>query len=101
MPAPRITLVDRLADAEHEMICGWLRDHNLAMNGEFMTAREQPENAPWPLVAVALDDAGNAIGGLIAETQFAWLKISIVAVAPSARGQGVGRALLAAAELEA
>jgi len=101
--SPRqIVLVDELGDAERQTIYAWLREHNLAANAEFMTARERPEHAAWPLYAVAIDAAsGRVIGGLVAETQFAWLKIAIMTIDPSFRRQGVGQALLDAAEREA
>ncbi len=41
------------------------------------------------------------MGGLFAETQLAWLRIFIMAVAPEWRSRGVGAALLAEAERQA
>lgn len=41
------------------------------------------------------------MGGLFAETQLSWLRISIMAVSPEWRSQGIGAALLAEAEREA
>ena len=50
-----------------------------------------------PLVLLAENDDRH-VGGLIAETQFAWLRISIMAVDPEFRLRGLGAALLAEAE---
>lgn len=99
--SPRIALVDHLADPARESICGWLRNFNEAANPVFWAAREDAANVPWPLYAIAFDDRDEAIGGLLAETQFAWLKVHLMAVDPQVRRQGIGRALLAAAEREA
>jgi GNAT superfamily N-acetyltransferase len=52
-------------------------------------------------VPVGTGVTGNIAGGLVAETQFAWLKISIMAVREDTRDQGIGSALLLAAEAEA
>ena len=41
------------------------------------------------------------VGGLFAETQFAWLRISVMAIAPEWRSQGIGTALLAEAQRQA
>lgn len=84
-----------------EAICTDLRQFNLENNGPFFAARELPANAPRPLCVAARDDAGRILGGLLGETQFAWLKVSIMTVIPSARRQGIGSRLLLAAESEA
>lgn len=76
----------------------WLREHNWAVNGAFMQKLQQPEHAAAPLVLLAETDAGKVVGGLVAETQLAWLRIGIMAVEPQCRSQGVGAALLAEAE---
>ena len=58
--------------------------------------------APCPLViALPGDTKGGVAGGLWGCTMFAWLHIQILVVPPAARGQGLGRALLARAEAEA
>ena len=41
------------------------------------------------------------MGGLIGETQFLWLKISVMAVAEHSRRRGIGRRLIELAETEA
>ena len=85
------------ADPACERVRQWLREHNWAANADYMRLWQQPENDARPLVVLAEEDHA-VIGGLLAETQFAWLKISIMAVHPGFRARGVGAALLAEAE---
>jgi GNAT superfamily N-acetyltransferase len=94
-------LVASLTDEMWEAIASVLKSYNRDRNPSFYTARDLPENAPKPLHVVALDADGAVVGGLIGETQFAWLKVSIVAVAEPARRCGVGRRLMELAEQEA
>ena len=83
-----------------EFVNEWLRGHNWRMNPEFMTLVQQDEKAPQPLILLARA-GGKVIGGLFAQTQVAWLRISIMAVDPERRSQGIGAALLAEAETRA
>lgn len=80
-----------------ERVLQWLREHNQAVNGEFMRKLQQPEHQAVPLVVLAESSEG-VIGGLLAETQLSWLRISIMAVDASFRFQGIGVALLQEAE---
>jgi len=84
-----------------DLIRSWLGDFNRQANREFMERRELPEHQTRPLGIVAKSDEGQVVGGLLGETQFAWLKIAIMAVAPERRGKGIGKALVAEAEREA
>jgi GNAT superfamily N-acetyltransferase len=77
-----------------------LREFNLATNPQFMELRQLPKHAARPLIITA-SEGQEIVGGLIGETQLAWLKISIMAVAPERRRQGVGAALSAEAERHA
>jgi GNAT superfamily N-acetyltransferase len=78
----------------------WLREHNWKVNPEFMEKIHQPRHEGWPLVLLATAES-EVVGGLFAETQLAWLRISIMAVSPIWRSRGVGATLLAHAEREA
>jgi len=96
-----LSTTDALCESVHQAICDELRRFNIEANGVFFAARELALNSPRPLYVVARDDEGRLCGGLLAETQFAWIKLSILAVVPAARGGGVGSCMLAAAETEA
>jgi GNAT superfamily N-acetyltransferase len=78
----------------------WLREHNWRVNPAFMESLQQPEHEARPLILLARAEA-CVVGGLFAETQLSWLRISIMAVDPAWRSQGIGTALLAEAERQA
>jgi GNAT superfamily N-acetyltransferase len=75
-----------------------LRSFNRAANPAWYAARERAENEPAPLNLFVFGAEGNVCGGLFAETQFLWLKISILVVHAAWRGHGLGTRLLSAAE---
>lgn len=80
-----------------DLVRQWLREHNWTVNPAFMTLLHDPQHDSRPLILLA--HAGDAvIGGLFAETQLSWLRISIMSVHPDYRSQGIGAALLAEAE---
>lgn len=76
----------------------WLRQHNWTSNPEFMEKWTSPEHEAKPLVLTAKASDGEIIGGLLAHTQFSWLRISIMSVHPDWRSHGIGAGLLAEAE---
>jgi ribosomal protein S18 acetylase RimI-like enzyme len=94
-------LVAELTDEKRAAIASPLRAYNRAQNPAFYAARDLPENAPKPLNVVATDPAGTVVGGLIGDTHFGWLEVSIIAVAEHVRGLGIGRRLMELAEQEA
>jgi len=77
------------------------RAYNRERNPVYYGLRELPEHLPKPLNLVAYDSTNAVIGGLLAETQFEWLKIHILVVAEQVRRQGLGRRLMTMAEEEA
>jgi GNAT superfamily N-acetyltransferase len=83
-----------------DAVRNWLREHNWKANPAFMEQMHQPQHEGRPLVLLAT--AGSeVVGGLFAETQLSWLRISIMAVSPEWRSRGIGAALLSQAEREA
>jgi GNAT superfamily N-acetyltransferase len=97
----RFELMDRAAVELRPQMSDPLRLYNHAQNPVFFAAREDPANAPRPMYIVLYDDAGEIAGGLIGETQFAWLKVDIVSVREDLRRQGAGTKLMRLAEIEA
>ncbi len=71
-----------------ERVLDWLDDH-ARIAGVVFAAR--------PFALTASRD-GQPVGGLIGSTNLGWLHVQLLAVAPEARRQGVGAALLDAAE---
>jgi len=90
-----ISTTDALSEDARQSICDELRRFNVENNGAFFAAWELPAmrrgRCMWWLAM-----GGRLIGGLLAETQFAWVKVSIMTVVESARGRGIGSRLLAA-----
>lgn len=84
----------------YDFVRQWLREHNWTVNAPFMEKLHQPEHEAKPLVLLARDGE-HVIGGLFAETQLLWLRLSIMAIAPDSRSRGIGAALLAEAERQA
>jgi GNAT superfamily N-acetyltransferase len=78
-----------------------LRRFNVERNPGYFAAVEDPARKERGLYVAARDERGQLIGGLTAETRFAWLKVSIMTVLEPMRRRGVGRAMLLAAEAEA
>lgn len=88
---------------ECDQVRTWLREYNWSENRTFMELMSRPDRGAEPLVLIAEtasepDAPAGMIGGLIAETQLSWLRISIMATDPEWRSRGIGRTLLTEAE---
>lgn len=82
---------ERSSEVRRAVVAG-LQSYNEAAAG--------PLNA-LPLVLSARDDEGEVIGGLVAVSFWNALFIDLLWVSEAHRGDGVGKSLLARAELEA
>ena len=94
----RIEAIDNPDGAQCEPVNLILRTHNQRANPEFWAARERMENRSVAVQLFAFDGQNRIIGGLFGSTQFAWLKVDVMAVNGEWRGTGIGRALLKKAE---
>lgn len=83
-----------------DLVRQWLREHNWSANPAFMELLQKPEQQASPLNLLATAD-DRIVGGLFAETQLAWLRISIMSVDPEWRSKGIGASLLVEAERQA
>jgi ribosomal protein S18 acetylase RimI-like enzyme len=101
MEGMNFQLFATLDEAQREAINVHLRGFNRAHNAAFYKARDLPENAVKPIHVLACNAGGLIVGGLMAETQFLWLKILVIAVAEDSRRHGIGRRLVETAEEEA
>ncbi len=78
------------------------RDANVIVQGLIdFNALHTGGAAPCDLVVTVRDEAGRVVGGLVGDTFVGWLQVHALWVGDALRGQGVGRALLRAAEEEA
>ena len=87
----QISIEDKPRPDDCDFVRNRLHEHNATMVG--------PDNYA-PLAIFVRDDTGSIRGGLLGETFWQWLHISIVWVNESDRGQGLGTRLLALAEEE-
>jgi GNAT superfamily N-acetyltransferase len=96
-----IELVDALPADAIAALEASLRTFNRDHNPDFWHERELPANAARQLNVCARSEDGRAIGALTGETQFKWLRVSLMSVEQSARGQGFGASMMDLAEAEA
>ena len=74
-----------------------VRTQILAPLKQYNDSKAGPSNHR-PLVVTLKDDAGEIVGGLWGATGYGWLFVQLLLVPESARGQGMGTQLMAAAE---
>jgi GNAT superfamily N-acetyltransferase len=91
-PELQITLLEKPDDAAWGVVGGGITAFNLAHAGS---------DAATPLCIVLRDESGQTLGGLIGDTYYGWLSVSLMFVKDELRGQGFGEKLLAHAEEEA
>ncbi|MBT0669482.1 GNAT family N-acetyltransferase [Novosphingobium profundi] len=88
--AIELTVPDTPGEAEREAVLAPLRAYNLARGGD-------PRLRP---VAVLLtDEEGNHRGGLWGKCSYDWLFVELLCVPEDVRGQDLGTALMARAEV--
>ncbi|EHR68931.1 acetyltransferase [Burkholderiales bacterium JOSHI_001] len=88
----QLSLADAPDDPLRRAIAAPLLAHNETLAGP---------SGHQPLALVLRNAAGAIGGGLWGATSFGWLYTHMLVVPAAARGQGLGRALMAAAEAEA
>ncbi|WP_353230033.1 GNAT family N-acetyltransferase [Novosphingobium sp.] len=89
MPPYRLTIPDHPDTADREAVLAPLRAFNIAQAGD-------PRIRP---VAILLHhDHGATAGGLWGRIGFDWMFVELLVVPEDARGQGLGRQLMAQAE---
>ncbi len=87
-----ILYVEKPDDAIWEVVGGGIRDFNKAQAGSDQST----------MLCFALKSpGGEVVGGLIGETVYDWLYISLMFVKDDLRGHGFGRQLMVRAEEEA
>jgi GNAT superfamily N-acetyltransferase len=101
MDEPRFTVLDTNDEELKNAVVADLRHYNRLRNAAWFEALTVPCNAARPLNVFALDAAAQPLGGLLGETQLAWLKIQYVSIRADARGHGLGTRLMTLAEAEA
>ena len=98
MNAYHVKSIDNPNDELRESVHVELRAHNQTANPHYWEASGKEENDPKPLNLFAFDADDKVIGGLFGCTQFAWLKIEIMATKKIRRGHGIGTELVKRAE---
>jgi GNAT superfamily N-acetyltransferase len=83
------SLGDEATEEELDLITDILNENNTALGFDYN---------PLPVKVLLKDHQGKVVGGLVGTIIWGWLYIKLLAVAPTARGQGLGIQLLRAAE---
>jgi ribosomal protein S18 acetylase RimI-like enzyme len=85
----KIVREPRPAQADVESIEAILNQQNQAVGLNW---------SPEPLSVIMQDEGGNVVGGLIGSTNWGWLHVNALAVAPDLREVGAGSKLMREAE---
>ncbi len=91
-PGYRMTVEDAPADADVDVLPYALEAYN---EGRW------PQHPPWHPLAIFLRDEARIVAGLAGETYCGWLFVKYLWVSDGLRGRGVGRELMARAEVRA
>jgi GNAT superfamily N-acetyltransferase len=89
----RVELLEAPSPGILEKLVGGLLQFNESKGG--------PRNAQTILVVASNPDSGDEVGGLYGATVYNQLKIEILYLPESMRGQGIGRKIIQVAEAEA
>ena len=96
-----LEIIESATDEQLEAVKVVLRQYNHEKNPEFFAKWQRPDQFDIKLHVFARNPSSQIIGGVIAVTQFSWLKIDILAVHSDYRGRGIGTKLIRSAEEEA
>ena len=88
----KLAIEDSPSPEDIDAVQKGLHNYNLPRAGDGQFQR---------LSIIVRDGAGNVVGGLVGETFWDWLHISILWVDEALRGKGYGSQMMAAAEAEA
>ena len=91
-PGYRLTVEDAPADADVDVLPHALEAYN---EGQW------PQHQPWLPLAIFLRDEARIVAGLAGGTYCGWLFVKYLWVSDGLRGRGVGRELMARAEIRA
>ena len=89
-PGYRLTVEDAPADADVDVLPHALETYNEGRG---------PQHPPWLPLAIFLRDETRIVAGLAGETYCGWLFVKYLWVSEELRGRGVGRELMARAEV--
>src|SRR5215831_10293732 len=89
-PAYRLTVEDEPAEVDVEVLPHALEAYNEKL---------WPQHSPWQPLAIFVRDAEQIVAGLAGDTYCGWLFVKYLWVSDGLRGKGVGRELMAQAEI--
>jgi GNAT superfamily N-acetyltransferase len=89
-PGYRLTVEDAPAEADVDVLAYGLEAYNES---------RWPQHPPWRPFAIFLRDEARIVAGLAGETYCGWLFVKYLWVSDGLRRRGVGRELMARAEL--